>query len=45
MMLVDIDWEGRFLAVPLSQLRGVDVDDGTDQLSAIGTWVERGYVL
>ncbi len=45
-MFVNISWHDRLLAVPLSQLAGVDVDDGTEQ--AIGdwhTWVERGYVF
>ena len=30
-MLVNIGWQDRLLAVPLSQLVGVDVDDGTEQ--------------
>src|SRR5690348_15495252 len=43
-MFVNIGWQHRLLAVPLSQLAGVDVDDGTEQ--AIGdwhTWIDRGY--
>ncbi len=43
-MLVDIQWRGRTLAVPLSQLEGIDVDDET--LEAIEDWhywVNRGY--
>lgn len=43
-MLVDTQWRERTLAVPLSQLEGIDVDDGT--LEAIEDWhywVNRGY--
>jgi calcium binding protein len=43
-MLVDVQWQGRSLAVPLSQLEGVDVDEATQE--AIGDWhywVARGY--
>ena len=43
-MLVDVQWQGRRLAVPLSQLAGVVVDDATEE--AIGDWhywVARGY--
>ena len=43
-MLVDVQWQGRRLAVPLSQLEGVAVDDATEE--AIGDWhywVARGY--
>ena len=43
-MLVDVQWQGRRLAVPLSQLEGVVVDDATEE--AIGDWqywVARGY--
>ena len=46
-MLVDVQWQGRHgrrLAVPLSQLEGVAVDDATEE--AIGDWhywVARGY--
>ena len=45
-MFVNIGWHDRVLAVPLSQLVGVDVEAGTEE--AIGdwhTWLERGYVL
>lgn len=45
-MFVNIGWQDRVLAVPLSQLTGVDVDDETDQaIRDWHTWVERGYVL
>jgi hypothetical protein len=43
-MLVDIQWRGRTLAVPLSQLEGMEVDDET--LEAIEDWhywVNREY--
>jgi Calcium binding len=43
-MLVDVQWKGRSLAVPLSQLEGVNVDKATQE--AIGDWhywVARGY--
>jgi Calcium binding len=43
-MLVDVQWQGRRLAVPLSQLEGVAVDEATQE--AIGDWhywVARGY--
>jgi hypothetical protein len=43
-MLVDVQWQGRSLAVPLSQLEGIDVDEATQE--AIGDWhywVARGY--
>jgi hypothetical protein len=41
---VDIKWNDRKLAVPLSQLKGIDIDDVTEQV--IGDWhywVKRGY--
>ena len=43
-MLVDVQWQGRRLAVPLSQLEGIAVDEATQE--AIGDWhywVARGY--
>ena len=43
-MLVDVQWQGRRLAVPLSQLEGVAVNEATQE--AIGDWhywVARGY--
>jgi len=45
-MLVDVQWQGRRLAVPLSQLEGIAVDEATQE--AIGDWhywVARGYEL
>jgi len=35
-MLVDVQWQGRSLAVPLSQLEGMAVDEATNE--AIGDW-------
>jgi hypothetical protein len=35
-MLVQIRWQGRKMAVPLSQLKALNPDDSTDQ--AIGDW-------
>jgi len=43
-MLVLIRWQGRKVAVPLSQLAAIDPDESTDE--AIGDWhywVSRGY--
>lgn len=45
-MLVRVTWQGRNLAIPLSQLKPVDPDPPTGQ--AIGDWyywVARGYLL
>ena len=45
-MLVQIKWQGRKMAVPLSQLAAVDPDESTSE--AIGDWhywVARGYCL
>jgi len=45
-MLVQIRWQGRKLAVPLSQLAAIDPDESTDE--AIGDWhywVLQGYLL
>ena len=45
-MFVSIWWQDRLLAVPLSQLAGIDVDDGTEQaIRDWHTWIDRGYVL
>src|SRR3954452_19686429 len=45
-MFVNIGWQDRLLAIPLSQLAGIDVDDGTERaIRDWHTWVERGYVL
>lgn len=35
-MLVDVQWQGRRLAVPLSQLEGIDVDEATQEAIEIG---------
>ena len=43
-ILVDVQWQGRRLAVPLSQLEGIAVDEATQE--AIGDWhywIARGY--
>ena len=45
-MLVQIRWQGRKMAVPLSQLAAVDADEATNE--AIGDWhywVAQGYCL
>jgi Calcium binding len=45
-MLVQIRWQGRNMAIPLSHLRAVDPDSSTDE--AIGdwhSWVAQGYCL
>ena len=43
-MMVDIQWKERTLAVPLSQLEGIDVDDETQEaIEDWHYWVARGY--
>ena len=45
-MLVQIKWQGRKMAVPLSQLAAVDPDDATEE--AMGDWhywVAQGYLF
>jgi hypothetical protein len=45
-MLVQIRWQGRKMAVPLSQLGAIDPDESTKE--AIGDWhywVTQGYCL
>jgi hypothetical protein len=45
-MLVQIRWQGRKMAVPLSQLDAIDPDESTKE--AIGDWhywVAQGYCL
>ncbi|MBA3914271.1 MAG: calcium-binding protein [Acidobacteriales bacterium] len=45
-MLVQIKWQGRKMAVPLSQLAAIDPDDATEV--AIGDWpywVAQGYLI
>jgi len=45
-MFVTIRWQDRLLAVPLVQLAGMGVDEGTEQaIQDWHTWVKRGYVL
>ena len=42
-MLVDVQWPGRSLAMPLSQLVGVAVSDAANQaISNRRYWVARG---
>ena len=45
-MLVQIRWQGRKMAVPLSQLEAISAGESTDE--AVGDWhywVARGYCL
>jgi len=45
-MLVQIRWQGRKMAVPLSQLVAIDVNESTAE--AIGDWhywIAQGYIL
>jgi hypothetical protein len=45
-MLVQIKWQGRKMAVPLSQLAAIDPDESTEE--AIGDWhywVSQGYLF
>ena len=45
-MLVQIRWQGRKMAVPLSQLAAIDPDESTKE--AIGDWhywVAQGYLF
>ena len=43
-MLVLIHWQGRTMAVPLSQLAAVDPDDSTaDAIADWHYWVAQGY--
>ena len=45
-MLVRIKWQGRKMAVPLSQLVAIDLDESTAE--AIGDWnyrVSQGYLF
>ena len=45
-MFVQVRWQGRKMAVPLSQLTAVDPDASTEE--AIGDWhywIARGYIL
>ena len=43
-MLVEIHWHGRKMAVPLSQLIGIDVDASTaEAIADWHYWVAQGY--
>ena len=43
-MFVQIKWEGRQFAVPLSQLEGIKVDESTQQgIEDWHYWVAQGY--
>jgi len=45
-MLAEIRWQGRKMAVPLSQLAAIDPEESTDE--AIGDWhdwASQGYLL
>ena len=43
-MLVEIHWHGRKMAVPLSQLIGIDVDESTaEAIADWHYWVAQGY--
>ena len=43
-MFVDVQWQGRSFAVPLSQLEGIDVDEVTQEvIEDWHYWVGRGY--
>lgn len=43
-MFVQIDWEGRSLAVPLIQLHGIEVDEDTQEAIADWHyWIDMGY--
>lgn len=43
-IFVDIMWNNRKLAVPLSQIEGINTDDETGQvIEDWHYWVERGY--
>jgi hypothetical protein len=45
-MLVLIRWRGRKLAVPLSQLAAIDVDQSTaDAIGDWRYWVAQGYLF
>ena len=43
-IFVEIEWGGRTMGVPLSQLEGVDVDEGTQEaIEDWRYWKQRGY--
>ena len=43
-IFVEINWQGRSFAVPLAQLKAIDVDDETQEaIEDWHYWVGRGY--
>ena len=45
-MFVKIEWADRIFGVPLAQLKGIEVDSGTEEAIADWHyWVGRGYML
>lgn len=45
-MFVLVRWQGRKMAVPLSQLNAIDPDESTEEAIADWHyWIERGYIL
>lgn len=45
-MFVLVRWQGRKMAVPLSQLAAIDPDESTEEAIADWHyWMERGYIL
>jgi hypothetical protein len=43
-MLVEVQWQGRKLAIPLSQIEGISVDDKTQEaIEDWHYWVAQGY--
>jgi hypothetical protein len=45
-MFVLVRWQGRKMAVPLSQLAAIDPDESTEEAIADWHyWIERGYIL
>lgn len=43
-IFVEIEWGGRTMGVPLSQLEGVDVDEETQEaIEDWRYWMQRGY--
>jgi Calcium binding len=45
-MFVLVRWQGRKMAVPLSQLAAIDPDESTEEaISDWHYWVARGYIL
>lgn len=45
-MLVNVKWDGRTFAVPLSQLEGIGVEDRTrEAIEDWRYWVKRGYLF